>query len=154
MTKPRVVSDAGPLIAFAGIRRLELLERTYGLVAIPENVAHEIRPSIPEIPSWIVVEREQKMSDIPIRHTLDAGERAAIDLALALAADLLLIDDLKGREAALDVGLEITGSVGVVVAAKRLGLITIALPVIDQLRDSGLFLSDRVYQAVLANIGE
>lgn len=154
MTATRVVADAGPLIAFAGIQRLELIQLHYGEITIPLEVAAAVRPTIPDMPPWIVVESLQTPPTGALRANLDAGERAAIQLALVLGANLLLIDDRKGREAAMDAGLEITGSVGVVVAAKRLGLIDAARPIIDELRASGLFLADRIYAAVLVSLNE
>jgi len=154
MTVAPVVADAGPLIAFAGIQRLELIQRVYGQIAVPPEVAAEVRPSIPDIPSWIVVESFPRSPTRLLQPNLDAGERAAIDLAIVLGAKLLLIDDRKGREAASGAGLEIAGSVGVAIAAKRLGLIAAARPIIDELRASGLFLADRIYAAVLANLDE
>lgn len=154
MILTRVVADAGPLIAFAGIQRLDLIQRLYGEIAVPPEVAAEVRPSIPDIPSWIVVKSFPKASTRQLHPNLDAGERAAIELAIVLGAKLLLIDDRKGRDAAIGLGLEIAGSVGVAIAAKRLRLIAAARPIIDELRASGLFLSDRIYAAVLVSLDE
>lgn len=154
MTKSRVVSDSGPLIAFAGVRRLDLIDQLYGPIAIPTVVASEIEPSIPELPDWIVVESVWAPPQQPLRGNLDEGEQAAIELALAQSVDALLIDDLKGRVAAMEAGLNVTGTVGIVIAAKRLGLIPIGRPLIDELLRGGLYLGERVYEAALSKLGE
>ena len=67
-----------------------------------------------------------KLRDDDGLQALDAGERAAITLALSMHADLILIDERKGTQAAIRRGFEVTGTLGVLRPAARRGLVSLA----------------------------
>jgi predicted nucleic acid-binding protein len=159
-----VVSDASPLILYASVGRLELLHQLFGEVVAPPAVVSEVtgggagRAGAQEIAraSWI---REQAPLRSPAAHglpdDLDAGEAEAIALALEAAGPVvLLIDDRDGRRVATRRGLTVVGSAGVLVLAKRRGLLAAVRPVLDQLRAAGLYLGAPVYDSVLQEAGE
>lgn len=87
------------------------------------------------------------------RSALDAGELAAIDMALTLHCPVL-IDERLGRQAAQRRGVTVIGSAGLLLVAKQRGLISAVEPILDQWRQSGYFLSDGVLRAVLERAGE
>ncbi len=90
-----------------------------------------------------------------LRQDLDAGEAEAIALALAIGADLLLMDERLGRETAFHFGLRCFGLVGVLVEAKHKGLIPSVKTRLDAMRDmSGFRLSSALYARVLRDQGE
>jgi uncharacterized protein len=81
---------------------------------------------------------------------LDPGEANAVVLAIELKATQLLIDERLGRIEAKRQGLRITGILGVLLAAKRRGLIPIIRPILDRLIDEANFrISDRLYNETL-----
>jgi predicted nucleic acid-binding protein len=84
---------------------------------------------------------------------LGRGESETIALALELEADLVLLDDYKARTAAEFMGLNITGTIGVLNEACNRGLITKLKRILDELIAKGVRLSDEVYSEVL-KIGE
>lgn len=85
-----------------------------------------------------------------LRQELDAGEAEAIGLAVESAAELLLMDERLGRDVARHLGIACLGTVGVLVAAKRKGLIPAIKPYLDTLRDRvGFRISDALYRRVL-----
>ena len=122
-----VVADTGPLHYLALIRVIDVLPKLFGSVAVPEAVAGELRhPRAPAAvrtwastpPTWLAVHVDP--AEAPPWPPLDFGERAAIALALALGAELVLVDDRAGTGAARAQGLETVGTIGVLkLAAQR-----------------------------------
>lgn len=82
-----------------------------------------------------------------------SGESAVIRLGLALPAPVLM-DDRAGRAVAHNLRIDVVGSAGVLLAAKRRGLLTGVAPVIDEFRANGYHLSANLVEAVLARPGE
>jgi uncharacterized protein len=87
--------------------------------------------------------------------SVDAGEAEAIELALELRADRLLIDERKGRNLAVQEGLAVIGLMGVVLLAKRKGLIPSARTLLKRMDDeAGIYLSAEIRDAALKSVGE
>ena len=126
-----VISDTTPLNYLILIERENLLYKLFGKVIIPQAVFDELSASgasekvrqwIKKLPFWIEVRQTVLIPDASL-DILDAGEREAILLAQELAADLLLVDDRQARQAAINLGINITGTVGILDKAAREGLI-------------------------------
>jgi predicted nucleic acid-binding protein len=146
------VLDSSPLIIFHQIGRLDLLRDVFDELVAPPAVAREIAPSLGRLPDWV---SEQEPLVIPGSVlTLDAGEREAIALAIRLAADVILLDDLAGRRRAIQLGLSIVGSAGVLVQAHRRGLLDVVRPNLDAMLTNGLFVSRHLYAEILEAVGE
>ncbi|MBW3622519.1 MAG: DUF3368 domain-containing protein [Armatimonadetes bacterium] len=124
-----VVSDTGPLNYLILIDAIDLLPQLYGRVLLPPAVRHELsHPRAPEPvrrwiehpPKWVEVRsaEETGFGTSRIIGELDPGEEEALQLALSLRADLLLIDDSEGRRVAREHGLTVRGTLGVLEAAR------------------------------------
>jgi len=159
-----VVSNASPLINLARIGKIDLLRELYGELLIPEAVWQEVviegagQPGAEEVRTapWIQA-REVANKDLvrALRQDLDAGEAEAIALALEIGAELLLMDERLGRETARHLGVRYAGLIGILVEAKRKGLINAIKPHLDTLRDvAGFRVSDTLYIRVLQDEGE
>ncbi|MEO0374261.1 MAG: DUF3368 domain-containing protein [Cyanobacteria bacterium P01_A01_bin.17] len=161
-----VVSDTSPLSGLAIAGYLSLLQQLYGQVVIPVAVADELKrggQDDPRInaaltPDWIAVQQPQDLAlvaALQADHNLDRGESEAIALALELKADELLIDERLGRREASRLGLSITGLLGILLVAKRRGLVGAIRPIVDALiNEAGFRVSSRLYAEVLAMAGE
>ncbi|MFH7244242.1 MAG: DUF3368 domain-containing protein [Spirulina sp.] len=158
-----VVSNAGPLIALARIDHLALIQGLYGNVLIPRAVEQEVvgmgfnRPGAREISTatWIqVADVSDSIAVSLLRERLDAGESAAIVLALEQQADLLLMDEARGRRMAQSKNLAHTGTVGILVLAKRQGLLNAVTPALDQLITTGFRMNDDLRETAQKLAGE
>jgi len=158
-----VVADSSPLIALARIDQLQLLPSLYERVTVPEAVWQEVtrgaseqRAGAAEVQraTWIDVQHVEP-KDIEAHALLvDRGEAEAIALASRLQARLLLVDDARGRQVAQRLGLPIKGTLGILVAAKRDGLLSAIAPSLDRLRDTGMRVAPRLVELALTAAGE
>lgn len=157
-----VVADAGPLIAFGRIGKLHLLTQVLGEVLVPQAVISECladpeKPGARAIRDGIKARLLVKTSDpaiaLPPLPVLDAGESAAIRRALDLSA-LILIDEKAGRKIAASLGLSVIGSAGVLLVAKKNGLIDLVKPMLDEFAGNGYHFSAALIAAILMRAGE
>ena len=159
-----LVADSSPLIVFARVEQLAVLWAVTGGVVVPCTVWRECaetadRPGAPALQQahaqgWIgVLDDERALSALRPLPSLDAGETAAIALALELRA-MVLMDERLGREVAQRRGLAVVGSAGVLLQAKRKGLLPAVAPVLARMKTEGYFLSDALVREVLRRVGE
>jgi uncharacterized protein len=154
-----VVTDAGPLMALGRIDQLGLLQALFAQVHVPQQVIDEclIHPDLPDAihinaaisNGWLMV---AECAPLDIRG-LDLGERCAIGCALDLRATLL-VDDRAARRHAETLGLTILGTLGLLVLAKRRGLIPLAKPLMRAVRDGGHHISRDAMAAALRAANE
>jgi predicted nucleic acid-binding protein len=158
-----VVCNSGPLISLATIDRLELLKSLFDEIIIPVAVYEEVvvqgygEPGSQEVrdATWIRrVQVKDRLAVNLLRETLDAGESEAIVLAEEVGASYLLLDDALARRKASLIGLHVTGTLGLLLMAKRVNLIASVAPVLQELRQTDFHMSMRVYRQVLAKAGE
>lgn len=136
----------------------------YERVLIPPAVHLELtRSSSDPLPAtdfaslpWLLLKVAENQGQVrQLRRDLDPGEAEAIVLAIEQHADLLLVDERRGRRVALDAGLTVTGLLGVLVQAKQTGLIVRGKPLLDDLIQLARFwIAPDLYKRVLAQLGE
>jgi len=151
-----VVSNASPLISLGAIGQLDLLSRLFGEVLIPLAVQQEVKSVEISPESWVVPRKvESPMLPRALERELDRGEAEAIALAVELRADLLLMDERRGRRAAARFGLKVLGVLGVLVEAKRRGLIQSIEPLLIELQEqAGFRVSPALFQRALEEAEE
>lgn len=152
MNDGTAVSDSTALIVLNQIGRLDLIRGVFGRVGVPPAVAREVIPSLRSLPPWIEVLQVPQNPDLPTY--LDDGEREAIALALHLVADPIVLDERPGRRVATSLGLDVVGSLGLLVRAKRAGMIRDVRPLMDAMLSSGLYATDTLYRQILVAAGE
>ncbi|WP_178378191.1 DUF3368 domain-containing protein [Chroogloeocystis siderophila] len=143
------------------------MRQLYGVIIIPTAVYNEmvnvgkIVPGAAEVKTlpWIqtqTVTDAQRVKDTQTKQSnIDLGEAEAIILTLELKANLLLMDERRGRVLAADLGLNVTGLLGVLLQAKRNGLILSVKPLMDHLIEQVDFrVSSQLYATILQAAGE
>ena len=162
----QVVSNTSPLSALSIIGRLGLLRAQFGTIRIPnavwtelsrlEHVSGKQALEQAHADGWIEVHQTANRPIIEILGvTVDAGESESIAMSLEWPADLLIMDESAGRAMARNLKIRITGTLGVLLKAKRDGKIPSLKFEMDRLvQDAGFFVSDRVRNTFLAEAGE
>lgn len=160
-----VVSNTSPISNLAIIGRLDFLKKRYDVVRIPTAVADElaalthpagaacIRAAITS--QWLRVESPGGSAARQLPFPLDRGETSAIELACQLKADVLLMDEKRGREAARHCGLSVAGVLGELIHAKLAGWIPNVRDEVHRLRlDAGFFVDAAIEKFILSQVGE
>lgn len=162
MSSRIVISDTSPLNYLILIDHADILPTLYTEVLIPESVAEElghvaapeaVRRWVAKPPSWLRIRPALSDPAPVLLQELDRGERDAILLAVHLRADLLLMDERDGVEAARSLGLTTTGTLGVLVRAAERGVIDFAAA-IRRLRDTNFRVDPVLLERLSANLEE
>ncbi len=163
MRKERVIANAGPIIAFSLIDRLDILQEIFSEVLVPEAVDREILLggtlglglATYRGAKWIQVKAHQSPADPLLNTVLHTGEASVIQLARELDVKRVLIDEPKGRKIARSVyGLSVIGSARVLVEGKRQGVLPAVKDALQAMRESGYRLSDAIVSYTLREAGE
>lgn len=153
-----VISDASPLISLTAVDRLDLLRELFGHVLIPAAVYDEVfgepdRGSCPEYIRLGKVTRQETVRFLAMN--LHPGESEAIALALEQRCSLIILDDKEARETAARLDLKVIGTLGVLLLAKKRGVIKQVGPLIHQMMENVSFrIAPNVLRAALLQVDE
>lgn len=159
MPDERIVMDTGPLILLAKIDALPVLTALPFRYIAPPNVLRELDagPAFGHPPveaPWLEVCALREPLPSYALATLDDGEAAVIQVALEQGIRAVCLDDRRGRRVAKALGLEVAGLLGLLIRAKRLGIIDALRPYTDKLILAGARYSPALLREVLADAGE
>ncbi len=147
-----IISDTSCLILLDNIGELDLLHKLYGTIITTTDVKLEFGK---DLPHWFEIkEPADKNYQTIIENTVDKGEASTIALAIEYDDCLLIIDDLKGRKFAQQLGLNIIGTMGVIVDAKLSGIISSIKPLIQKMRNTNFRITEVIEKIMLAKAGE
>jgi len=150
-----LIADSSALIALSICQSLDLLEPLFGEVQVPQAVFDEVtigqKTESVELARYLKgkVKSVETSRYVYLDGYADAGETEAMILYKQIDADWLLIDDKRGRKVATINEIKTIGSLGVLLTAKKKGLLTAVKPKLDLLAKSNLYLSETLRQAVL-----
>lgn len=161
--KRPVLSDASPLIGLAAADGFELLRRLFSTILITPEVRKEVlakgaRVGAAELREalrdrWINVLRDT--SAMPQFPKLGSGEASILRAAVNAGGDcIVLLDDQVARREAVKLGLVVTGTLGVLIVARRQGLIPAARPYFARLAEHGFHFSQDIARGLLRGVGE
>lgn len=146
-TPKTIISDTSCLIILTNIGELGLLQSLYGQVTTTIDIATEYGDPLPNWINIVPVIDTPKQKILELQ--LDKGEASAIALALETNNSVIVLDDLKARKVANQLGLSYTGTIGIIIKAKLEGFIPSILPILNKIKQKGFRLSEEVEQEAL-----
>ena len=157
----KIVSNTTPLISLLKLDRLDILHHLYGKIFIPTAVYKEIEAGrtkefykdLSKI-EWINIIDINNKQTINYFLDLDSGEAEAIVLATEISSDLIIIDEKPGRFHAKHADLKVTGTIGVLIKAKTEGFINEIKPLLEELSDKKVWISEKLKYEILNKVGE
>ena len=156
----KVYSNTTPFIALASIGQLGILPQLFGKIHVAEAVIAEcaeggriLMPNLKAL-EWIVPVADDAMPAMPVLFELDRGEKQTIILALKHSSDMVIIDERIGRRVAEYLGLNVTGTLGVLAKAKVLGLIPSFHRAAMEMRQQGIHYNTALITRLSQHLGE
>lgn len=148
-----VITNTSCLIVLTNIDELRLLNELYGNITTTPDVIEELGEK--HIPGWLQIKSPSDRTQQNILELqIDKGEASAITLALEFPGCLIILDDYKARKTAERLKLNVTGTIGVLIKAKRNGIIHSIRPILDKISQTNFRLSKDLIQEALYLAGE
>jgi predicted nucleic acid-binding protein len=142
-----IIVDTSCLIILTKINELDLLKLLYSKIIITEEIAKEFGGILPD---WIIVYPITKNNiKLLFESKIDTGEASAILLALTMPNSTIIMDDLKGRTFAKQFKLNITGTIGVIIAAKNKNIILSIKPILNKIKATNFYISKEIEDEAL-----
>jgi predicted nucleic acid-binding protein len=147
-----IISDTSCFIILTNIGELHLLQKLYSKITTTVEIATEFGEPLPE---WVeILSVKSKDTQRLLEMQIDKGESSAIALALEISDSLLILDDIKARKVATQLGLSITGTLGIIIKAKLEGIIPSVIPILNKIKQTDFRLSNEVELQVLKSAME
>jgi len=144
---PNIISNTSCLIVLDNIGMLDVLKELYGKVFITEEVSKEFGKTVPD---WIEVRKVRDNKYLKLmKNFIDLGEASTIALAVETDDIVIILDDLKARKLGQKLNLKITGTIGVLIKARKRNIITSTQEVLNKLRNEGFRISDEIEKEFL-----
>lgn len=129
-----------------------MLQKVYGQILTTSDIAEEFGEKLPE---WVIIKdvsdkHKQKILELQI----DKGESSAIALAIETPDCILILDDFKARKIAQQLGMTITGTIGVIIKAKLTGKISSIRPYLDKIKTTNFRISSEIELQALKEADE
>lgn len=159
----KVIVNSTPLIALCHVDSLDILKKLYGEITIPQAVYNEIsvkkdsvcKYQVDSSLDWIHIENiKNEMAKEMFKTQLHEGEVEVMILAKEKEADVIIIDDKNAKKHAKYLKLPVTGTLGVLIKAKKEGYIDKLKPILDGMLQNNIYLSDSLVRRCLKEVGE
>ncbi|MCG8513087.1 MAG: DUF3368 domain-containing protein [Halanaerobiales bacterium] len=144
---PKVISNTSCLIVLDNIDMLGILKELYGSIIITKEVSEEFCRTIPD---WIDVREvnDQKYLEL-LKNFVDLGEASTIALSVEIDNSITILDDLKARKLAKKLNIKMTGTLGVIINAKKRNKISCTKEVLTKIKDAGFRVSKELENEIL-----
>lgn len=158
-----VIVNTTPLIALCHVGQLNLLKQMYGKIMIPYAVYTELsekkesicKKQVDASLNWIQVEKiDNQMAKSMFKTQLHDGEVEVMILAKEKNADIVIIDDANAKKYAKYLKLPVTGTLGILIKAKRQGYIGELKPIIQEMIEKNIYISEELMKLCLEQVNE
>jgi len=137
-----IISDTSCFIVLSNINELEILQKVYNKIITTSDIVSEYGDVLPH---WVEIQNaEDKYSQQLLEMQIDKGEASAIALAMENTGCTLILNDYKARKIAEKLGIDITGTIGVIIKAKLKGIIPSIKPLLEKIRHTDFRLSAEI----------
>lgn len=144
---PKFISNTSCLIVLDNIDMLFILKELYDSIIITKEVSEEFGKAVPE---WIEVRKVKDKKYLKLMENfVDLGEASTIALALEIEDNVVILDDLKARKLAKKLNMKMTGTLGVIINAKKRNIISSTKEVLDKLKNTGFRISKELENELL-----
>lgn len=134
-----IIADTSCFIVLKNIGELDLLHKVYSQITTTTDIAAEYGEPLPE---WVDIKNvTDKTKQQLLELQIDTGESSAIALALETPNSTIILDDVKARKLATQLGLVCTGTLGVIIKAKLQGIIPSIKPILFKIKQTNFRLS-------------
>ena len=143
----KIIVDTSCLIILSKIKELHLLKLLYGEILITDTIAKEFDEPLP---NWIIICPIKLNENVFLfEKRIDKGEASAIMLALEIPNSTIIIDDFKGRSLAKELGIKVTGTMGIIILAKNKKLIPSIKPMLEKIKETNFYISKELENEAL-----
>jgi predicted nucleic acid-binding protein len=150
MSRETIIADTSCLIVLENIKELSILHKLFEEIWITEEVSKEFGLALPD---WIKIRQPNNQAKVDaLNLILDKGEASSIALSLENSSSILIIDEKKGRRIAQELGVIISGTLGVILKAKENHLIDSIEHIVEKLEGAGFYLSSRLKEKLFLNL--
>ena len=147
-----IISDTSCFIVLTNIGELDLLHKVYGSIVTTIDIAIEFGEPLPD---WVIIEKvTDKYRQQLLEMQIDKGESSAIALALETPDSTVILDDYRARKIAEQLGVNYTGTIGVIIKAKINGAIPSIKPILAKIKETDFRLSTDIERQALLAAGE
>lgn len=149
----QTIIDTSCFILLEKIGELDLIRKVFqSEIVTTDVVATEFKKELPEWVSVKQVENERFFTFL--ESEVDSGEASVIALAFEQQNSLLILDDLKARNLAMKLQLDYTGTLGLILKAKQLNIISLIGPIMHKIQQTNFRFSKIVLKEILDQAGE
>ncbi len=142
-----VIADTTCFIVLSDINELDILRKVYSEIITTHTIAEEFGEVLP---SWVQIKSpKDRIREVELSQQVDKGEASAIALALEMPDSLLILDDMKARRLARMLHLQLTGTLGVLMKAKQIGVIDAIKPLLAKIQATQFHISNELIEGVL-----
>ncbi|MGI1691864.1 DUF3368 domain-containing protein [Thermoanaerobacter uzonensis] len=152
----KVIANSTPLIILSNINKINILEQLYGIIYVPSGVFEEVNFAGDfknyDFIKVVNIRNKEAKQFFPV--SLHKGEIEVMILAKEINADLCIIDDYLARKHAKNLGLTVTGTLGVLIKAKEKKILKEVKPLLDKMLEKNFYIDRKLYSEVLEICGE